>query len=131
MYVIATSGHVDHGKSSLVKALTGIDPDRLSEEKSRGMTIDLGFSWLKLANGNEVSIVDVPGHQKFIDNMVAGVGSIDLAVLVVAADESVMPQTIEHISILNLLQIKSTSTTSISRPKSIKIAIVDSFSISR
>ncbi|MBN18130.1 MAG: selenocysteine-specific translation elongation factor [Chloroflexi bacterium] len=107
MYVIATSGHVDHGKSSLVKALTGIDPDRLSEEKSRGMTIDLGFSWLKLANGNEVSIVDVPGHQKFIDNMVAGVGSIDLAVLVVAADESVMPQTIEHISILNLLQIKS------------------------
>ena len=106
MHVIGTSGHVDHGKSSLVSILTGIDPDRLNEEKSRGMTIDLGFSWLKLSNGNEVSIVDVPGHQKFIDNMVAGIGSIDLAVLVVAADESVMPQTIEHISILDLLQVK-------------------------
>lgn len=106
MHVIGTSGHVDHGKSTLVKILTGIDPDRLDEEKSRGMTIDLGFSWLKLSNSNEVSIVDVPGHQKFIDNMVAGIGYIDLAVLVVAADESVMPQTIEHISILDLLQIK-------------------------
>ena len=106
MHVIGTSGHVDHGKSSLVSILTGIDPDRLNEEKSRGMTIDLGFSWLKLSNGNEVSIVDVPGHQKFIDNMVAGIGCIDLAVLVVAADESVMPQTIEHISILDLLQVK-------------------------
>ena len=106
MYVIGTSGHVDHGKSTLVKILTGIDPDRLYEEKIRGMTIDLGFSWLKLPNGTEVSIVDVPGHQKFIDNMVAGISYIDLAMLVIAADESVMPQTIEHISILKLLQIQ-------------------------
>ncbi len=106
MYVIGTAGHVDHGKSTLVKALTGIDPDRLQEEKEREMTIDLGFAWLRLPSGNEVSIVDVPGHERFIKNMLAGVGGIDLALLVVAADEGVMPQTREHLAILDLLQIK-------------------------
>ncbi|MFH1141843.1 MAG: GTP-binding protein, partial [Chloroflexota bacterium] len=106
MFVIGTAGHVDHGKSTLVKALTGIDPDRLVEEKERGMTIDLGFAWLTLPSGREVSIVDVPGHERFIKNMLAGVGGIDLALLVVAADEAVMPQTREHLAILDLLQVK-------------------------
>ncbi|HZU78032.1 MAG TPA: selenocysteine-specific translation elongation factor, partial [Dehalococcoidia bacterium] len=107
MYVLGTAGHVDHGKSTLVEALTGIDPDRLREEKERGMTIDLGFAWLTLPNGGEVSIVDVPGHERFIKNMLAGVGGIDLALLVVAADEGVMPQTREHLAILDLLGIHS------------------------
>ncbi len=107
MYVIGTAGHVDHGKSVLVRALTGIDPDRLQEEKDRGMTIDLGFAWLKLPGGQEVSIVDVPGHERFIKNMLAGVGGIDLALLVIAADEGVMPQTLEHLAILDLLRLKS------------------------
>src|SRR5215210_111096 len=105
MYVIGTAGHVDHGKSTLVKALTGIDPDRL-QEKERGMTIDLGFAWLKLPSGREISIVDVPGHERFIKNMLAGVGGIDLALLVVAADEGVMPQTREHLAIIDLLGIR-------------------------
>jgi len=105
MSCIGTAGHVDHGKSTLVKALTGIDPDRLTEEKERGMTIDLGFAWLKLPGGREVSIVDVPGHESFIKNMLAGVGGIDAALLVVAADEGVMPQTREHLAILDLLQV--------------------------
>lgn len=105
MYVLGTAGHVDHGKSTLVKALTGIDPDRLAEEKERGLTIDLGFAWLKLPGGQEVSIVDVPGHERFIKNMLAGVGGIDLALLVIAADEGVMPQTREHLAILDLLHI--------------------------
>src|SRR6266545_7629114 len=105
MYVLGTAGHVDHGKSTLVQALTGIDPDRLAEEKSRGMTIDLGFAWLKLPGGAEVSIVDVPGHERFIKNMLAGVGGIDLALLVIAADEGVMPQTREHLAIIDLLGI--------------------------
>ena len=106
MYVIGTAGHVDHGKSTLVKALTDIDPDRLPQEKEREMTIDLGFAWLTLPSGREVSIVDVPGHERFIKNMLAGVGGIDLALLVVAADESVMPQTREHLAILDILQVK-------------------------
>ncbi len=105
MYVIGTTGHVDHGKSTLIEALTGIDPDRLDEEKRRGMTIDLGFAWATLPSGREISIVDVPGHEKFIKNMLAGVGSIDLALLIVAADESVMPQTREHLGVLTLLEI--------------------------
>ena len=105
MFVIGTAGHVDHGKSTLVQALTGIDPDRLREEKERGMTIDLGFAWMRLPSGNEVSIVDVPGHERFVNNMLAGVGGIDLALLVVAADESVMPQTREHLAIVDLLNI--------------------------
>src|SRR4030066_2606998 len=106
MYVIGTAGHVDHGKSALVKALTGIDPGRLQEEKEREMTIDLGFAWLRLPNGQEVSIVDVPGHERFIKNMLAGVGGIDLALLVVAADEGVMPQTREHLAIIDLLGVE-------------------------
>jgi selenocysteine-specific elongation factor len=105
MYVIGTAGHIDHGKSALIQKLTGIDPDRLREEKQRGMTIDLGFAWLKLPGGNEVGIIDVPGHEKFIKNMLAGVGAIDLALMVIAANESVMPQTREHLDILNLLGI--------------------------
>src|SRR5439155_1861163 len=105
--VIGTAGHVDHGKSTLIKALTGIDPDRLQEEKDRGMTIDLGFAWLTLPGGQEVSIVDVPGHERFIKNMLAGVGWIDIALLVVAADEGIMPQTREHLAILDLLDIRT------------------------
>ncbi|MDQ2886973.1 MAG: selenocysteine-specific translation elongation factor [Chloroflexota bacterium] len=105
MSTIGTAGHVDHGKSTLVQALTGIDPDRLAEEKERGMTIDLGFAWLTLPGGREVSIVDVPGHESFIKNMLAGVGGIDAALLVVAADEGVMPQTREHLAILDLLRV--------------------------
>ncbi|MCC6176825.1 MAG: selenocysteine-specific translation elongation factor [Chloroflexi bacterium] len=107
MRVVGTAGHVDHGKSTLIHALTGIDPDRLQEEKDRGMTIDLGFAWLTLPSGQEVSIVDVPGHERFIHNMLAGVGGIDIALLIVAADEGVMPQTREHLDILDLLAVPS------------------------
>ena len=105
MRVIGTAGHVDHGKSTLVRALTGIDPDRLREEKEREMTIDLGFAWLTLPGGEPVGIIDVPGHKDFIENMLAGVGGIDAALFVVAADEGVMPQTREHLAILDLLDI--------------------------
>src|SRR5512137_2948804 len=114
MHVIGTAGHVDHGKSSLVHALTGIDPDRLREEKEREMTIDLGFAWLTLpvvegANdlslSEPVGVIDVPGHIDFIKNMLAGIGGIDAAIFVVAADEGVMPQTREHLAILDLLQV--------------------------
>ncbi|PKO13592.1 MAG: selenocysteine-specific translation elongation factor [Chloroflexi bacterium HGW-Chloroflexi-10] len=107
MHVIGTAGHVDHGKSTLVKALTGIHPDRLKEEQEREMTIDLGFAWLKMPDGSEIGIVDVPGHRDFIENMLAGVGGIDAALLVIAADEGVMPQTREHLAILDLLSITS------------------------
>ncbi len=103
---VGTAGHVDHGKSALVKALTGIDPDRLKEEKEREMTIDLGFAWLTLPSGAAVSIVDVPGHENFIKNMLAGIGGIDAVLFVVAADEGVMPQTREHLDILDLLQLR-------------------------
>ena len=105
MHVVGTAGHVDHGKSTLVEALTGIDPDRLREEKEREMTIVLGFAWLTLPNGKPVGIVDVPGHKDFIKNMLAGVGGIDAALLVIAADEGMMPQTQEHLDILNLIQV--------------------------
>ena len=105
MFVLGTAGHIDHGKSALVLALTGMDPDRLHEEKERGMTIDLGFAWLRLPSGQEVGVVDVPGHERFVKNMLAGVGSIDLALLVIAANEGVMPQTREHLAILDLLGI--------------------------
>ncbi|HEX8230154.1 MAG TPA: selenocysteine-specific translation elongation factor [Chloroflexia bacterium] len=105
MYVIGTAGHVDHGKSTLVKALTGIDPDRLQEEMAREMTIDLGFAWLTLPSGREVSVVDVPGHERFIKNMLAGAGGLDAALLVIAADEGPMPQTEEHLAILHLLGV--------------------------
>ena len=102
--ILATAGHIDHGKSSLVKALSGIDPDRLPEEKARGMTIDLGFAHLELPGG-KLGIVDVPGHQDFVKNMVAGVGAVDLALLVVAADDGWMPQTEEHLQILSYLGV--------------------------
>jgi selenocysteine-specific elongation factor len=105
MRVIGTAGHVDHGKSTLVEALTGIHPDRLKEEREREMTIDLGFAWMELPSGEEVGIVDVPGHRDFIENMLAGIGGIDAALFVVAADEGVMPQTREHLAILDILQI--------------------------
>lgn len=105
MHVIGTAGHVDHGKSTLVQALTGMNPDRLKEEQEREMTIDLGFAWLTLPQGESVGIVDVPGHRDFIENMLAGVGGIDAALFVVAADEGVMPQTREHLAILDLLGI--------------------------
>jgi len=106
MPVIATAGHVDHGKSALVLALTGTDPDRLREEKERGLTIDLGFAVLRLPSGEEISVIDVPGHERFIKNMLAGVGGVDLALLVVAADEGVMPQTREHLAIIDLLGVE-------------------------
>ncbi len=105
MRVIGTAGHVDHGKSALIEALTGTHPDRLKEEQVRQMTIDLGFGWLTLPDGQEVGIVDVPGHRDFIENMLAGIAGIDAVLLVVAVDEGVMPQTREHIAILDLLQI--------------------------
>src|SRR5206468_11291387 len=106
-YVIAgTAGHIDHGKSALVKALTGTDPDRLKEEKLRGITIDLGFAHLDLGDV-QVGFIDVPGHEKFIKNMLAGVGGIDFVLLVVAADESIMPQTREHFDICRLLVIRA------------------------
>ena len=107
MFVVGTAGHVDHGKSTLIQALTGINPDRLREEKSRGMTIELGFAWLELPSGGEISIVDVPGHERFIKNMLMGAGGVDVALLVVAADEGVMPQTREHVAILDLLGIET------------------------
>jgi len=105
MRVIGTAGHVDHGKSTLVAALTGTHPDRLKEEQAREMTIDLGFAWMNLPGGEMLGIVDVPGHRDFIENMLAGVGGIDAVMFVVAADEGVMPQTREHLAILDLLQI--------------------------
>ncbi|MGI6120997.1 MAG: selenocysteine-specific translation elongation factor [Saccharofermentanales bacterium] len=104
--IIGTAGHVDHGKSSLIYALTKRDPDRLAEEKERGITIELGFTWLEHPDGTRTGIIDVPGHERFVSNMLAGAGGIDLALLVVAADEGVMPQTREHLGILSLLGIK-------------------------
>jgi selenocysteine-specific elongation factor len=103
--IVATAGHVDHGKTSLVRALTGIDTDRLPEEKARGLTIDLGFAYVPLPDGRLIGFVDVPGHQRFIRNMLAGVANVDHALLVVAADDGVMPQTIEHVEILDLLGV--------------------------
>src|SRR5690348_14523958 len=113
-FILATAGHVDHGKSALVKALTGTDPDRLPEEKARGITIDLGFAHLQLSAAPSafnpstfsVGIIDVPGHEDFIRNMIAGVGSIDLGLLVVAANEGWMPQTEEHLQIISYLGVK-------------------------
>jgi len=105
-FVVGTAGHIDHGKSTLVTALTGIDPDRLAEEKRRGMTIDLGFAHMTLPSGREIGIVDVPGHARFMRNMLAGAQGLDAVLLVVAADEGVMPQTREHVEILDLLEVR-------------------------
>src|SRR6478609_7991927 len=103
--VIATAGHVDHGKSGLIVALTGIEPDRFEEERRRGLTIDLGYAWTTLPSGREVGFVDVPGHERFIRNMLAGVGPVRLVLFVVAADEGWKPQTEEHLQILDVLGI--------------------------
>jgi selenocysteine-specific elongation factor len=105
-FVVGTAGHIDHGKSTLITALTGIDPDRLAEEKRRGMTIDLGFAHMRLPSGREIAIVDVPGHARFIRNMLAGTHGLDGVLLVVAADEGVMPQTREHLEIVDLLDVR-------------------------
>src|SRR5690348_6460685 len=104
--IVGTAGHIDHGKTALVRALTGIDTDRLKEEKKRGISIDLGFAHMAASDGNVLSFVDVPGHEKFIRNMLAGATGIDFILLVVAADDGVMPQTIEHLAIADLLGIK-------------------------
>src|SRR6266508_941060 len=103
--ILGTAGHIDHGKTALVRALTGVDTDRLPEEKRRGITIDLGFAPLDLGNGTILGVVDVPGHEAFVRTMLAGATGIDLALLVIAADEGVMPQTREHVQILSLLAI--------------------------
>ena len=105
MHVVATAGHVDHGKSTLVLALTGIDPDRCAEEKARGLTIDLGFAWTTLPSGRELAFVDVPGHVRFLKNMLAGVGAVDACLFVVAATEGWKPQSEEHLRILELLGV--------------------------
>src|SRR6266550_5036605 len=105
-FVVGTAGHIDHGKSTLITALTGIDPDRLAEEKRRGMTIDLGFAHMTLPSGREIGLVDVPGHARFMRNMLAGAHGLDAVVLVVAADEGVMPQTREHLDIIDLLEVR-------------------------
>jgi selenocysteine-specific elongation factor len=107
MRVIGTAGHVDHGKSTLIQALTGTHPDRLKEEQAREMSIDLGFAWWTLPDGESVGVVDVPGHRDFIENMLAGVGGIDAVLFIVAADEGIMPQTREHLAILDLLQVQA------------------------
>src|SRR5215470_731320 len=104
--IIGTAGHIDHGKTSLVRALTGVDTDRLKEEKERGISIDLGFAYLPAPGGDVLGFVDVPGHEGFVRNMLAGVCGIDFALLVVAADDGVMPQTREHLAIIDLLGIR-------------------------
>ncbi len=105
-FIIGTAGHIDHGKTALIRALSGIETDRLKEEQKRGITIELGFAYIDLDNGTRAGIIDVPGHEKFIKNMLAGVGGIDIVLLVIAADEGVMPQTTEHLNILSLLAVK-------------------------
>jgi selenocysteine-specific elongation factor SelB len=105
--IIGTAGHIDHGKTTLIKALTGRETDRWEEEKRRGITIDLGFTYFDLPDGSKAGIVDVPGHEKFIKNMLAGVVGMDMVLLVIAADEGIMPQTTEHLNILNLLGVEN------------------------
>src|SRR5688500_34806 len=106
MDVIATAGHVDHGKSALVRALTGMEPDRWAEERRRGLTIDLGFAWTTLPSGRRIAVVDVPGHERFIGNMLAGVGSVPAALVVVAADDGWSAQTGEHVAVLDALGVR-------------------------
>lgn len=106
MHVLATAGHVNHGKSTLVRALTGMEPDRLTEERRRGMTLDLGFAWTTLGNGRTVAFVDVPGHERFIATMLAGVGPVPGVVIVVAADEGWCAQTAEHVAVLDSLGVQ-------------------------
>src|SRR5258708_4116573 len=106
MHVVATAGHVDHGKSMLVRALTGMEPDRWAEERRRGMTIDLGYAWMTLPSGAQIAFVDVPGHERFVSNMLAGVGPVPAVVFVVAADEGWMPQSAEHLAALDALGVR-------------------------
>ncbi|MHB1799196.1 MAG: GTP-binding protein, partial [Vulcanimicrobiaceae bacterium] len=108
MHIVGTAGHVDHGKSSLVAALTGTNPDRWLEERLRGMTLDLGFARLRFDDGTEAGIVDVPGHERFLHNMLAGAAGMELLLLAVAADEGAMPQTFEHLQILRFLNVRRT-----------------------
>src|ERR1035438_5944828 len=103
--LVATAGHIDHGKTSLIRALTGVDTDRLPEERARGISIDLGFAYWSPDDGKTIGFVDVPGHERYVRNMLAGVGAVDFALLVVAADDGVMPQSLEHVQILDLLGI--------------------------
>ena len=105
-FILGTAGHIDHGKTSLVRALTGRETDRLKEEQKRGISIESGFTWADLPSGDRVGIVDVPGHERFIKNMLAGASGIDIVLLVIAADEGIMPQTKEHLNILNILYWK-------------------------
>ena len=105
--IIGTAGHIDHGKTTLIKALTGRDTDTLKEEKKRGISIDLGFTYFDLPSGKRAGIVDVPGHEKFIKNMLAGASSIDILLLVISATEGIMPQTTEHMDILSFLNVKN------------------------
>ncbi|MGN6599315.1 MAG: GTP-binding protein, partial [Actinomycetes bacterium] len=106
MRVVATAGHVDHGKSTLVRALTGIEPDRWAEERRRGMTLDLGFAWTDLPSGERLAFVDVPGHERFVPTMLAGVGPVPAVLMVVAADEGWMPQSTEHLEALAALGVR-------------------------
>ncbi len=105
--IIGTAGHIDHGKTTLIRALTGIETDRLQEEKKRGITIDLGFAYFDLPSGRRAGIIDVPGHERFIKNMISGATGVDVVLLIISADEGVMPQTTEHIDILSYLEIKN------------------------
>ena len=126
--IVGTAGHIDHGKTTLVKALTGVDCDRLKEEKARGMTIDLGFAYLPIEAGPTLGFIDVPGHERFVHTMLAGASGIDFAILVVAADDGIKPQTLEHLAILDLLGIKrgvvALTKTDIVSPE--RLAMVDS-----
>ena len=125
--IVGTAGHIDHGKTSLVKALTGIDADRLKEEKARGITIDLGFAYVPLAGGGLLGFVDVPGHERLVHTMIAGAASIGMALLVVAADDGVMPQTREHLHILSLLGVSRhvVALTKIDRVDALRILAVE------
>ena len=106
MYVVATAGHVDHGKSTLVRALTGMEPDRWAEERRRGMTIDLGYAWMTLPSGERLAFVDVPGHERFVPNMLAGLGPVPAVLFVVAADGGWMPQSAEHLAAVDALGVR-------------------------
>src|SRR5246127_384625 len=106
MYVVATAGHVDHGKSTLVRALTGMEPDRWAEERRRGMTIDLGYAWMTLPEGEKLAFVDAPGHERFVPNMLAGLGPVPAVMFVVAADGGWMPQSAEHLAAVDALGVR-------------------------